>query len=94
MIMALSHEITVGQCHQQLKGGGKKLLEVAKPVSQHSPSPAANAASVLQTNSSGWRNTGISLDHLSRIIMPFLKVVAVKTAVPSSAPAALVTVRA
>lgn len=93
MIMDLSHEITVGQCHQQLKGG-KKLLEVAKPVSQHSPSPAANAASVLQTNSSSWRNTGISLDHLSRIIMPFLKVVAVKTVVPSSAPAALVTVRA
>ena len=38
---------TVKQCHQQLKGG-EKVLEAAKPDSQHAHSPAANAAPVFK----------------------------------------------
>ena len=37
---------TVGLCRQQVKAG-YKLLQAAKQISQRSPSPAANAASVL-----------------------------------------------
>ena len=45
-LVTVTQANTVGLCWQQLKAGWK-LLPVAKQISQHSPGPAANAASVL-----------------------------------------------